>query len=58
MFSCYRSGIQNTFKVPLSNGATERLNNKIKLIKRIAFVYLNFYNFRTRIYFQLLILNS
>ncbi|MDU3614646.1 MAG: transposase, partial [Enterococcus avium] len=32
------------------NGVTEGLNNKIKLIKRIAFGYRNFYNFRARIY--------
>lgn len=51
-FSRYRSGIQNAFKVTLSNGVTEGLNNKIKLIKRIAFGYRNFYNFRARIYLQ------
>lgn len=52
IFSRYRSGIQNAFKVSLSNGVTEGLNNKIKLIKRIAFGYRNFYNFRARIYLQ------
>ncbi|MEQ7305573.1 transposase, partial [Enterococcus avium] len=31
---------------------TEGLNNKIKLIKRIAFGYRNFYNFWARIYLQ------
>ncbi|HAP6170202.1 TPA: transposase, partial [Enterococcus faecium] len=40
------------FKVSHSNGVTEGLNNKIKLIKRIAFGYRNFYNFRARIYLQ------
>lgn len=48
----YHSGIANAFKVNLSNGVTEGLNNKIKLIKRIAFGYRNFYNFRARIYLQ------
>ncbi|WP_340139797.1 MULTISPECIES: transposase [Enterococcus] len=35
-----------------SNDVTEGLNNKIKLIKRIAFGYRNFYSFRARIYLQ------
>lgn len=52
IFYRYHSGIANAFKVKLSNGATEGLNNKIKLIKRIAFGYRNFYNFRARIYLQ------
>ncbi|MCZ1947069.1 ISL3 family transposase, partial [Enterococcus faecium] len=52
IFHRYQSGISNAFKVPHSNGVTEGLNNKIKLIKRIAFGYRNFYNFRARIYLQ------
>lgn len=52
VFHRYRSGIANAFKVGLSNGVTEGINNKIKLIKRIAFGYRNFYNFRARIYLQ------
>ncbi|MDT2564539.1 transposase, partial [Enterococcus avium] len=51
------SDIGNSYsKIPRhwshSNGVTEGLNNKIKLIKRIAFGYRNFYNFRARIYLQ------
>lgn len=52
VFQRYQAGITNAFKVKLSNGVTEGLNNKIKLIKRIAFGYRNFYNFRARIYLQ------
>jgi transposase len=52
IFHRYQSGISNAFKVSHSNGVTEGLNNKIKLIKRIAFGYRNFYNFRARIYLQ------
>lgn len=52
IFKKYHAGIANAFKVKLSNGVTEGLNNKIKLIKRIAFGYRNFYNFRARIYLQ------
>lgn len=52
IFQRYRAGIENAFKVKLSNGTTEGLNNKIKLIKRTAFGYRNFYNFRARIYLQ------
>ncbi|ASU26340.1 transposase [Enterococcus faecalis] len=52
IFSCYHSGIQNTFKSPLSNGVTERLSNKIKPIKRITFSYRNFYNFKAFVYLQ------
>lgn len=50
IFHHYHSEIANTFKLKLFNGATEGLNNKIKLIKRIAFSYRNFYNFRVCIY--------
>ncbi|EOS8059541.1 transposase, partial [Enterococcus hirae] len=33
-----------------SNGALEGTNNKIKVIKRVAYGYRNFHNFRARIY--------
>ncbi|WP_245617898.1 transposase [Carnobacterium gallinarum] len=36
--------------LPYSNGIVEGLNNKIKIIKRVAYGYRNFINFRTRIY--------
>ena len=41
--------ILNAFDCPYSNGFTEGCNNKIKVIKRIAFGYRNFHNFRSRI---------
>ncbi len=42
--------IGNTFKYRhLMNGRIEGLNNKIKVLKRIAYGYRNFQNFRTRI---------
>lgn len=37
----------------LTNGYIEGINNKIKVIKRIAFGYRNFWNFRTRIFASL-----
>ena len=41
--------ILNAFDCTYSNGFTEGINNKIKVLKRIAFGYRNFRNFRTRI---------
>ena len=41
--------ILNAFDCHYSNGFTEGINNKIEVIKRIAFGYRNFRNFRTRI---------
>ncbi|MFW3626269.1 transposase, partial [Aerococcus viridans] len=42
--------IGHTFKYNhLTNGRIEGLNNKIKVLKRIAYGYRNFQNFRTRI---------
>lgn len=46
----YRKGIENAFKTPYSNGALEGTNNKIKVIKRVAYGYRNFLHFRDRIY--------
>jgi len=34
---------------PYSNGALERSINKVKVIKRVAYGYRNFQNFRCRI---------
>ncbi|OEG17587.1 transposase [Enterococcus plantarum] len=42
--------MKNSFRFPYSNGITEGLNNKLKVIKRIAYGYRNFYHFRSRIY--------
>ncbi|HHY78432.1 MAG TPA: transposase [Clostridiales bacterium] len=41
--------IVNSFDIPYTNGCTEGFNNKIKVIKRNAFGFRNFENFRTRI---------
>ncbi|WP_429951176.1 ISL3 family transposase [Enterococcus sp. AZ101] len=49
-FKKYKEGIKNAFRFPYSNGVTEGLNNKLKVIKRVAYGYRNFYHFRSRIY--------
>ena len=41
--------ILNAFDSPYSNGFTEGVNNTVKVIKRIAYGYRNFRNFRARI---------
>jgi len=41
--------IKNTLSSTLSNGVMERNNNTIKLLKRIAFGFRNFINFKARI---------
>ena len=41
--------ILNSFDCPYSNGFTQVTNNKIKMIKRNAYGYRNFENFRNRI---------
>ncbi len=43
------SGIINSLFLPYSNGFTEGCNNKIKVLKRIAYGYSNFRRFRNRI---------
>ena len=45
--------ILNAFDCPYSNGFTEGTNNAIKVIKRNAFGYRNFSNFRNRIFLAL-----
>lgn len=45
----WMSGILNSFSTPVTNGFTEGCNNKIKVLKRIAFGYQNFHRFRNRI---------
>jgi transposase len=42
-------GILNSFDCPYTNGFTEGVNNKIKVIKRNAYGYRNFERFRKRI---------
>lgn len=45
--------ILNSFDCPYSNGYTEGTNNAIKVIKRNAYGYRNFENFRNRIFLSL-----
>lgn len=42
--------ITNSFYVPYNNGVIEGTNNKIKGLKRMAFGFSNFDNFKTRIF--------
>ena len=48
-YSNWIKEIRNSLLVPYSNGVMEGYNNKIKVLKRIAFGFRNFDNFRTRI---------
>ena len=49
-FTKHDSYINNALKYPMfTNGAIEGINNKIKVIKRIAYGYRNYRNFRNRI---------
>ena len=43
------SGISNSLNTPYTNGFTEGCNNKIKVLKRLAYGYTNFRRFRNRI---------
>ena len=42
-------GILNSFTIPYTNGYTEGINNKIKVLKHNAYGYRNFKRFRSRI---------
>lgn len=42
--------IKNTFEQPFSNGPLEGIINKIKVIKRVAYGYRSFWNFKHRIF--------
>ena len=44
--------IENIFNSNITNGLVECLNNKIKSIKRTAFGYSNFSNFKKHILIQ------
>ena len=46
----YLDFIKNSFTYDYSNGPIEGINNFIKVLKRIAFGYRSFANFRTRIF--------
>jgi transposase len=45
----WQKGILNSFATPYTNGYTEGMNNKIKVLKRNAYGYRNFNRFRNRI---------
>jgi len=45
----WSDGILNSFDCPYTNGFTEGVNNKIKVLKRNAYGYRNFTRFRKRI---------
>lgn len=45
----FKEHIKNTLEQPYSNGVMERNNNTCKLIKRVAFGFRNFKNFKVRI---------
>ena len=49
MLKNWKSYILNAFDCPYSNGFTEGCNNGIKTLKRVAFGFHNFHNFRARI---------
>jgi len=51
--SRWQDSILNSFRVPYSNGYTEGVNNKIKVLKRNAFGVRNFHRFRTRILYMM-----
>ena len=48
-FSNWSTPILNSFDYPYTNGFTEGINNKIKVLKRNAFGFRNFNRFRNRI---------
>lgn len=41
--------INNTFEYPYNNGRIEGINNKIKVLNRVAYGYRNFLNYKNRI---------
>lgn len=45
----YITYVENTLKYSYTNGVLEGINNKIKVLKRLAFGYKSFYHFRNRI---------
>lgn len=50
IFNKFSQGIINAFKYSYSNGFLEGINNKIKVIKRVAYGYRNFFLFKRRIF--------
>ncbi|AEM78225.1 ISL3 family transposase [Thermoanaerobacter wiegelii] len=49
VFNRWFEEIANAFDIPYTNSVIEGYNNKIKVLKRIAYGYRNFYRFRKRI---------
>ena len=49
-FKKYRTEIKRALRVPYSNGLMECLNNHIKVLKRMAYGFRNFQNYRERIF--------
>ncbi len=45
----YKEGVKNSMTTNYTNGCLEGINNIVKCIKRIAFGYRSFKNFRKRI---------
>lgn len=41
--------VKNTFIYPYSNGKIEGINNKIKVLSRVAYGYRHFINYKNRI---------
>ena len=54
MLQNWKPYILNAFDIRLSNGFTEGCNNAIKALKRVAFGFRSFRNFRARILLSLL----
>ncbi|OPF86859.1 ISL3 family transposase [Vagococcus martis] len=50
IFGKFSQGVMNAFKYSYSNGFLEGINNKIKVIKRVAYGYRNFLLFKRRIF--------
>ncbi len=50
IFNKFSQGVTNAFKYSYSNGFLEGINNKIKVIKRVAYGYRNFLIFKRRIF--------
>lgn len=56
-FNKYLNFIENSLKYSYSNGPLEGINNKIKVIKRIAFGYRSFLNLRRRVFISCNLIN-
>lgn len=56
-FEKYLKHIENSLKYDYSNGPLEGINNKIKVIKRIAFGYRSFLNLRRRVFISCNLIN-